>query len=397
MQITEPQTSRYALFSLGFRPFFLLGSLFAIVSTILWVLVYQYKQTVLPNASLTDVHWHAHEMIFGYGMAVIAGFLLTAVKNWTGIQTIHGFPLFMLTAIWGLARLMPFLPFNSALLVMAALDLLFNLLVCVLVLLPIIKVKQWQQIGVWSKLIFLLAGNILFYLGLFNLLDNGIRMGLYTGLYTIISLIMLMGHRVIPFFIEKGVGYPIKLRDHPWITYTSLALMLVFLVVEVYYPLPMVAAVTAILLVIIHALRLFGWHTVGIWKKPLLWILYVGYGWIVIGFILYASAYFLNTSPMLAIHAFAYGTVGMITIGMMARVSLGHTGRDVFNPPGFLGPAFLLMLTGGIVRVLLPLLTTQYYDAWILISQILWILAFMMFAAYYFPVLTRQSIDEIHS
>lgn len=327
-------------------------------------------------------------------MAVIAGFLLTAVKNWTGVQTIHGFPLFVLTAIWGLARLMPYLPFNSTLAIMAALDLLFNLLVCVLVLLPIVKVRQWKQIGVWSKLSLLFAGNILFYLGLFNFLDNGIRMGLYTGLYTIISLIMLMGSRVIPFFIEKGVGYPVKLRNHPWISIASLLLMLVFLLVEVFYPLPMYAASTAILLAGIHAFRLLSWHTAGIWKKPLLWILYIGYGWIIVGFILYASAYFLNINAMLAVHAFAYGCIGMVTIGMMARVSLGHTGRNVLNPPFFLWPTFLLVLVGSIVRVLLPLLAAQYYGMWMMISQLLWILAFIMFAAYYFPVLAKPSTDE---
>jgi len=395
MQISEPQpTSRYPFFELSFRPFFLLGSLFAIVSVILWILIYQYNQTILSDTRLTGVHWHAHEMIYGYGVAIITGFLLTAVKNWTGVQTIHGFPLLVLAAIWGLARLMPYLPFDNSLLAMAVLDLLFNVLVCVLVLLPIARVRQWKQAGIWTKLGLLFAGNALFYLGLFNLLDDGIRMGLYTGLYIIISLIMLMGHRVIPFFIEKGVGYPVKLRDYSWIGFVSLVLMLVFLVTEVYYRLPVVAAVTAILLAGIHALRLVSWHTAGIWKKPLLWILYIGYGWIVAGFVLYASAYFLDTNPMLAIHAFAYGGIGMITLGMMARVSLGHTGRNVFDPPAFLGPAFLLLLAGGVFRVLLPFLAAQYYSTWVLVSQLLWVLAFMVFAVYYFPVLMKRSVDE---
>ncbi len=395
MKITEPQaTSRYALFDLSFRPFFLLGSMFAIISVVLWIQLYQYNLTILPDARLIGVHWHAHEMIYGYSIAIITGFLLTAVKNWTGIQTIHGFPLFILAAIWGVARVMPYLPFNNALLVMAAFDLLFNLLVCILVLLPIARVKQWKQMGIWSMLGLLFAGNILFYLGLFNLLDNGIRMGLYTGLYITISLIMLMGHRVIPFFIEKGVGHPVKLRDHLWINFVSIVLMLVFLVTEVYYPLPLYAAVAAISLAVIHTVRLVGWHTRGIWKKPLLWVLYLGYGWIIIGFALNASAYFLNTDPMLAVHAFAYGGIGMVTIGMMARISLGHTGRDVFNPPHLLGPVFLLVLVGGVVRVALPLFATQYYNAWIFISQLMWGLAFMVFVVYYFPILAKQPITQ---
>jgi len=394
MQITEPHTSGNALFTLGFRPFFLMGSVFSIIAAVLWTLSYQFSLPILPDTRLSNVHWHAHEMIYGYAMAVIAGFLLTAVKNWTGVQTTHGFALFVLAGIWVLARLMPYLPISNALAAMAIFDLLFNLLVCVLILLPIARVKQWQHMGVWAILGLLFVGNLLFYLGLFNLLDNGIRMGLYTGLYTIISLIMLMGHRVIPFFIEKGVGYPVKLKDYPWINVASLLLMLVFLITEVYYPLPMYAAVSAILLASIHALRLLGWYSIGIWKKPLLWILYIGYSWIIVGFVLYASAYFLNINLVLAVHAFAYGSVGMMTIGMMARVALGHTGRDVFNPPFILLPIFLLMLAGSIVRVLLPLLAAQYDNAWILLSQLLWILAFMMFTAVYFPVLVKLAQDK---
>jgi len=370
-----------------------MGSVFAIIATVLWTLIYQFNQLILPGIRLSNAYWHAHEMIYGYAVAVIAGFLLTAVKNWTGVQTIHGFALFLLTGIWGLARLMPYLSFSNALVMMAIFDLLFNLLVCVLILLPIAKVKQWQHIGVWSKLSLLFVGNVLFYLGLFDLLDNGIRMGLYTGLYTIISLIMLMGFRIIPFFIEKGVGYPVKLKNYQWINIASLLLMLVFLVTEVYYPLPMYAAVSAIMLACIHALRLFGWYSIGIWKKPLLWILYIGYGWIIVGFVFYASAYFLNTSFVLAVHAFAYGSIGMVTIGMMARVALGHTGRDVFNPPFILLPVFLLMLAGSIVRVIFPLLAAQYDSAWILLSQLLWVLAFVMFTAFYFPVLAKSSQD----
>ena len=395
MRITEPQaTSRYALFDLSFRPFFLLASLFAIVSVVLWTQVYQYNLTILSDARLSGVHWHAHEMIYGYGLAVITGFLLTAIKNWTGIQTIHGFPLFILAAIWVLARLMCYLPLSNNLLLMAILDLLFNLLICILALLPIARVKQWKQMGIWLMLGLIFVGNVFFYLGLFNVLDNGIRIGIYTGLYIIISLILLMGHRVIPFFIEKGVGYPVTLRDYSWIDFASLVLMLVFLVTEIYYPLPLYAAASAALLAVIHTVRLLGWHTPGIWQKPLLWVLYVGYAWIIAGFVLHASAYFLNTGPMLAVHAFAYGGIGMITLGMMARISLGHTGRDVFNPPHFLTPAFLLLLVGAVVRVVLPLFETEYFNAWILISQLLWGLAFMVFAVYYFPILVKQSITQ---
>ena len=146
-------------------------------------------------------------------------------------------------------------------------------------------------------------------------------------------------------------------------------------------------------LALLHAWRLLGWHTKGIWKKSLLWSLYLGYAWLVAGFALKALTYWSMINPMLAIHAFTYGGVGMITLSMMARVALGHTGRDVFHPPKVLALLFLILLAGAVTRVVLPLLTTGSYAMWVMVSQWLWITAFSGFVLLYAPMLVKGRVD----
>ena len=393
MQVEEKESHRITLLQLGFRPFFLLAGAFAVVIIALWLWILSYSGW-LANSELNVFHWHAHEMLYGYTIAVIAGFLLTAVKNWTGVQTIKGIPLLLLALCWLLARLMPFIDHPQAILVMAGLDMIFNIALCIAILLPILKVQQWKHLAIWSKLVFLMIANGLFYLGLFNLLEEGIRLGLYTGLYIILSLIMLMGRRVIPFFIEKGVDTPVTLVNYRWLDVSSLFLMLVFIIFEVFVVIPVWATITAASLAVLHGIRLGGWYHHGIWKKSLLWSLYLGYAWIVLGFMLRALSGWFELSPMLSVHAFAYGSVGMITLGMMARVALGHTGRDVFNPPRILTLMFIGLLIGSFVRVGLPVVFPESYSLWVSISQLLWILAFAIFSWVYVPILIGPRVDE---
>ncbi len=392
MQIEETGSYRISVLHLGFRPFFLLGTVFSVLAVGLWLWILSYGGW-LATSELSVFQWHAHEMLYGYALAVITGFLLTAVGNWTGRQTLNGLPLLLLVLIWLLARAMPFVEYDQAMPLMALLDILFNLGLVIAILIPIVQVRQWKHIAIWSKLVFLLAGNVMFYLGLLKVLDNGVQWGIYTGLYIIISLIMLMGRRVIPFFIEKGVGYDVVIKNYRWLDLSSLVLMLIFIIVEVFVVMPEWATIVAAILAVLHAIRLWGWYAQGIWKKPLIWVLYLGYVWIVVGFILRAVSGWFDVNPMLSVHAFAYGGIGVVTIGMMARVALGHTGRDVFNPPKSLMTIFLLLLSGSVVRVLLPLLMPDNISTWVFIAQILWILAFAKFVFVYASMLVKPRVD----
>lgn len=383
-----------ALHHLGFRPFFSLAAIFAVVAMLLWMWLYHSAGTA-PSIQVMGLSvWHAHEMIYGYSVAVIAGFLLTAVRNWTGIQTIHGLPLIGLALCWLAARLMPLFDFSAALYLMAVFDLLFNAGLCVSLLIPVAKARQWQQMGVWSKVLLLSLTNGLFYLGLSGQVEQGIEWGLLAGLYLIISTVLLMARRVIPFFIERGVQASIEIKNPRWIDISSLLLMLLFIVVEVFLPYPELASGIALMLLVVHATRLYYWHTAGIWGKPLLWVLYIAYAWIALGFALKGLALLAPVNPMLAIHAFAVGGIGLMSIGMMARVSLGHTGRDVSEPPQVIKLAFSLLVLSALVRVLLPFLSPGFYSYWIAISQICWIVSFTVFSYVYLPMLIRPRIDQ---
>jgi uncharacterized protein involved in response to NO len=337
--------------------------------------------------------WHAHEMIFGYAMAVIAGFLLTAIKNWTGQQTLRGPGLVVLFLLWLLARAMPLTGMNIPLAVLAVVDMLFMILLVFAALMPVLKAKQYKQLGVVSKLVLLALSNLLFYLGVGGIIEDGIRWGLYSGLYMIIALVFVMARRVIPFFIEKGIGGHAEIRNRLWVDISSLVFLVVLWIMDVFTNQEAAVSAVAVILTALHAIRMAGWYTGQLWSKPLLWVLYIAYGSFVAGFALKAAEFRFGLSPNLSVHAFAYGGIGVMTIGMMSRVILGHTGRNVFEPPPILFWCFTLLVCGALVRVVFPLFNMSFYMYWIGISQLLWISAFVMFLVVYAPMLWSPRID----
>lgn len=381
-----------ALFNLGFRPFFIGAALYAVLGMLAWMAIFVFGAS-LPLGGLPAVSWHAHEMIYGYGMAVIAGFLLTAVRNWTGVPTIAGLPLALLCALWALARLLPFVNAERGLYALAALDLGFMLFLLVAVLAPIVRARQWRQLGVASKLVLLAAGNAFFYSGLFGWSDQGIRIGIYGGFYLIIALILTMSRRLIPFFTERGVGYSVQLKNRRWVDISSLALFVLFLILDVFAGARQAAAATALALCALHALRLYGWFTRGILRYPLLWGLHAAYAFMVAGFALYAAGVRFEVSPFLSVHAFAVGGIGLVTLAMMARVALGHTGRNVHQPPRTVKYALLALILAVVLRVFFPLLDMAHYRPWIALSQLFWILAFSAFLWTYLPFLVKSRVD----
>jgi uncharacterized protein involved in response to NO len=383
---------KFTLLDLAFRPFFLGAAAFSVLATLIWMAAYLFGWSI-PFYDIPVVTWHAHEMIFGYSMAVIAGFLLTAVKNWTGIQTLNGFPLLLLFFLWLAGRVLPFLGESLPLEYVAITDSLFAVFLALGTTLPILRARQWKNLGIVTMPFLLLAGNVLFYAGVLGVLADGVNWGLYSGLYLVVALIFIMGRRVIPFFIEKGVGYPVQLKNRNWLDISSLVLFFLFWITDLFIAHEAAAALLAGVLAVLHGVRMAGWYTPGIWKKPLLWVLYLAYGSLLAGFVLKAAVYLFGISPFLAVHAFTFGGIGMMTIGMMSRVSLGHTGRNVFEPPAILFWIFAILFVGTIVRVLVPLLDPSHYTVWIGLSQALWIVSFSLFIYLYLPILVRPRAD----
>lgn len=384
-------TSKIAVLNLGFRPFFLGAAIFAIVSMLLWMGVYVF-QLPLPITGISSFQWHAHEMIYGFAMAVIAGFLLTAVKNWTGMQTLHGWGLLGLFALWALPRIL-FLFGTPWVFVAGFFDLLFALCLVGSILHPIVKVKQWKQMGIIVVLALLSVANGCFYLGAAGFVDQGIFFGIQGGLFLVVGLILFMGRRVIPFFIEVGVSYPVKLFNSKRLDVAIIVLYVAFLIAEVVARNSWMVALTAMGLLVSNSARLVGWHTSGIWRKPLLWSLFLSFMWINLGFFLLALNAFLKLPNIVVLHAFSVGGIGVVILSMMARVTLGHTGRNVQNPPKTVTAALVILIAGAAVRVIAPLITESHYVIWVAASQILWIAAFSIFIATYFPMLVKPRID----
>ncbi len=389
----EKKHYRIAISHLGFRPFFLVGCLFSAGAMFVWLLVMQFNLQPATFARLGAINWHGHEMIYGFGMAVIAGFLLTAVRNWTSVQTVHGPKLLLLVLLWLLPRLLLFIRGENYLWLAALCDLAFNLWLCAALMLPVIKVRQWAQVGPLSKVPLLALSNALFYAELLYGMEGGVRMSLYSGIYLITSLILLMGRRVIPFFIERGVGYPTSLRNRLWVDRSNLVVMLVFWFLAVFTPYATLAAIAALVLAALQGVRLYDWYTPGLWKKPLLWVLYLAFVWLVIGFLLTGLSLLGVLDGKAALHALSAGAIGMLTMGMMARVAYGHTGRNVFEPPRYLGPLFSMLFIAALLRVFGPLADISHYLFWISSAQLLWVLSFGAFALLYAPLLIKPRVD----
>jgi len=384
--------TRLALWSRGFRPFFLGASVFAIITMVTWLLVYRFGLR-LDLTGLSMFQWHAHEMLYGYSMAVIAGFLLTAAWNWTGQETASGAGLVLIFAFWALARVL-MANGTSLLIYAAAADFFFMLSLGIAVGRPIIRVRQKRQAPVLLIIALLAAANLLFYLGAAGVVDQGVRLGIYLGLYLVLGMVLFMGRRVIPFFTERGVGYPVELKNARWNDIATSILFPAFLISEVFFQHHFMGALLAAGLFLSNSLRISGWHTLGVWQKPLLWGLFAALIMVNLGFLLRALTLVTTIPNYLPIHAFAVGGIGIVTLSMMARVTLGHTGRNVHQTPPIIAILLAIMVLTATLRIFFPLMDPVNYQLWIVTSGIMWIFCFSLFSILFIPMLLRQRADK---
>jgi uncharacterized protein involved in response to NO len=298
----------------------------------------------------------------------------------------------LLFLLWFMARLL--LAGDSGWLAWAALlDGLFNLLLLIALAWPVFKVRQFKQIGILSKVLLLMLANLLFYAGALEIYPWGMQAGLTSGVYLIMALIFVMSRRVLPFFIERGLDGPVTLTNRGWLDAASLLLFIIFWLADIVEPNSLLVATLAAALCVLHALRLTGWYVAGIWGQPLLWVLFLAYAAVIAGFALKVAVYVFGISPFLPLHAFTYGGIGLFTLGMMARVTLGHTGRNILEPPAGVSWMFALLVVGSVIRVVLPLFDAARYTLWIGLSQILWMLAFFLFMVIFLRMLYQPRAD----
>lgn len=378
------------LWRLGFRPFFLGGALFALVGIAAWAAV---LLGILPTWQPLGgwLAWHRHEMLFGFASAIIAGFLLTAVQTWTGRPGVSGRPLLVLAAVWLAARLGWF--GGAPLWLVAPLELAFLPALAFFVGRSLWQVRQVRNYPVILVLTLLTLMDALVMLGLWAGNESWQRSGVLAALWLVAALMGLIGGRVIPFFTQRGLGHTAQVPAWPWLDNVLLAGTLLVAVLTAsgfgLEPSPLMGVLFAVL-ALGHLIRLWRWRDRGIWGVPLLWSLHLAYFWMMVAPAGMAAWNFgVPLAISLPIHALTVGGVGGLILAMIARVSLGHTGRPL-QPPKAMAWAFALLNLGVLARVLLVVWLPL---EGLTLAAACWIVAFLLFAWHYAPMYWQPRVD----
>lgn len=382
-----------AWLSAGYRPFFLLAGLWSIAVLPLSVAAI-HGAAPMPSG-LDTVRWHFHELMFGYIAAAVAGFLLTAIPNWTGRLPLQGVPLLGLVALWCAGRLAMLVAGVIGPAATAVLDLLFLAVLAVLVSREIIAGRNWRNLPMLAALATFLGANLLFHAVSLGLLpDDGFDQR--TAIACLTLLIALIGGRVTPSFtrnwLVKRGGAALPAGFGP-LDRVTLLITLITLVLWILAPESLACAAAAALAATLNLLRLLRWQGHRVLREPLLWVLHLGYLWIVAGLaFLSASAFGAGISGVTAIHALTAGAMGTMTLGVMSRAILGHGGHELRAGPG-LACAFALVSLAAAARVAATL-ATELYDSLITLSAASWISAFALFLLVCGPKLMKARAAE---
>ena len=333
------------------------------------------------NLSWDLINWHRHEMVFGYSSAVIAGFLLTAVPNWTGHPTAKGIPLFLLCGFWILGRLAMLLSGHLPPSFVALCDVPFYLVVALSILPSLVKSKNKRNYFFLLLLTFQSVANGVMHFG-----DP--ELGMRMGLNILILIMLIIGGRVIPFFTENAKG--IKIYRDPRIEKLAMLCAILAGILDIWRVVPILSGFALLLAALSNLWRFIQWKTIETIDEPLLWVLHAGYFWLVIGMFLKAMDLFgFHIPNAVANHAFTVGGIGTLTLGMMARVSLGHTGRKL--KVGFpVVIAFLIVNVAAFIRVFWVWVMPSQAIAIYLFSAFLLSFSFGMMLKIYWPILISQ-------
>jgi uncharacterized protein involved in response to NO len=373
----------------GFRPFFLLGALYSVISLLIWGGFYA-GQVMPPLFMIDPVSWHAHEMIYGYTLAIVAGFLLTAVANWTDSTPVRKFHLLGLCLLWLAGRLV--MNFNLGFPELAVLIFEGAFILALAFSLSIPLFKTWDK----RNFVFLVLLSILFACDMVFLITKE-RTSLYVAVMIIITMISLIGGRIIPAFtvdaLQQRGEEASEISQGKLDVLAILSLVLIILALIFVKQEGSFLAGAAFLSVIIHALRLRRYHTLRILNDPMVWILHVGYSWVIIG-LLFLGISALGFLPFsIALHAFTAGAIGSMTLGMMCRVTLAHTGRKKIAT-NLTKLSFLLLQCAVFMRVFGLMIAPNYSVEWIIGSATLWVFSFALYILIYAPMLWKPDLDE---
>ena len=364
----------------GFRPFFVGAGVWAALAMIHWLHLLAGHDA--GTSALSPLQWHRHEMIFGYGGAALGGFLLTAIPNWTGRLPVRGLPLLALFSLWCAGRLANLASAHLGATTAMLIDALYWAALIATILRELLAGKNRRNLPV--------AG-LVALVGIASTLDHtGVEWAWRLGLAAILTLILLVGGRVIPSFTRNWlVKQQSETLPAPFATYDKIALAggVVALLTWVIVPDEPVAGAFLIVASLLHATRLARWKGALTLREPLLTILHVGYGWVVLGLFLTGLAVFLPSLPLSPVHALTAGGVAVMTVAVMSRASLGHSGRELHAGPA-LSTVYALINLGAVLRVTADLLPLRY-DLSINIAGAIWISGFLLYVAIFLPMWLR--------
>ena len=379
-----------AILSYGFRPFFLAGALYAGLAILFWLpLFYGHIDTW---SAFAPVDWHVHEMLFGYLAAVITGFLLTAIPNWTGRLPVQGLPLLALVLLWLAGRLAIFFSADIGWLAAAVADCAFLLAVAASAATEIVAGRNWRNLKVLLPVTVLFAANAAFHAEAH--FDGVTDISRRLGLGAVIVLIMIVGGRIVPSFtrnwlVRENPGrlpVPVSRFDAVAIGLSALALA-----AWTFFPDGTATGTALIAAAALTAIRLARWAGDRTWRDPLVLILHVGFACVPLGLLLAGLATLAPTlvPPAAGLHALGVGAVGTMTLAVMTRATLGHTGRDLKAGAGTC-LIYVAVLLAALARVCAAFAPGE--PMLLHISAGLWAAAFLGFAALYGPMVLRPRI-----
>ena len=374
------------LFSYGFRPFFLGAAVWAVVTMILWI------ASLTGLAAVADEygpsHWHAHEMLFGYSSAVLAGFLLTAVPNWTGRLPVSGWPLFFLFATWVAGRLAFLVPDLVDPVAAAVLDSLFLPVLMLICVREVIAGRKWKDLKVMGGLVALSAGNILFHVQVMQ--GNHPELAIKLAVSAYVVLVMIIGGRIIPSFTRNWINKAGRTDfPAPYDRFDSAAILIGVGALAAWVALPggpgvAAMAAAAFLLHLVRLLRWRGWTTL---SEHLVTVLHVAYLFVPLGFLGLSLSALDMVSPMAALHIMTVGTVASMMLAVMTRATRGHTGR-VLTASRTTSAIYVAIVAAAVLRPAADLLPDHAHTLHAA-SGLAWLAAFGLFLVEYGPMLTK--------
>ena len=374
----------WPLLSNGFRPFFLLGSIYAGLAILVWLPVFMGELTLTTTFAPRD--WHVHEMLYGYLPAVITGFLFTAIPNWTGRLPIQGTPLLALVVLWLAGRVCVTFSAETGWLTAMLVDASFLLLVAAAASREIIAGRKWSNLNVVGLVLLLLAGNVAFHLEahFYGVADASIRI----GIAVVVMLISLIGGRIIPSFTRNWLARENPGRlPAPFARFDMLVIAISALILVLWMVWPSGIAIGSALALAgcLHLVRLGRWAGDRTWRERLVLILHVGYAFVPIGFFLNSASAFGLIPASAGIHAWMAGGAGVMTLAVMSRATLGHTGQKLTASASTeaIYVAAIIAALARICAVIEPVYSGSLLD----LAAFAWAAAFLGFTVFFGPVL----------